>query len=68
MQEVQNLQGEIVTAKEKTQNKKPATWKAYLPAILAIVGAFLMLGLRLEIGAGFISDGALMMVALACYI
>lgn len=68
MQEVQNLQGEIVTSKEKTQDRKPTTWKAYLPAILAIAGAFLMLGLRLQIGAGFISDGALMMVALACYI
>ena len=68
MQEVQNLQSEIVTAKEKTQNTRPTTWKSYLPAILAIVGAFVMLGLRLEIGAGFISDGALMMVALACYI
>ncbi|MET0752118.1 MAG: cytochrome c biogenesis protein CcsA [Pyrinomonadaceae bacterium] len=44
------------------------TWKAYLPAILAIVGAFLMLGLRLEIGSRFIADTALMMLALACYI
>ena len=41
---------------------------AYLPAILAIVGAFVMLGLRLQIGAEFISDTALMMLALACYI
>ena len=68
MQEVQNLQSEIVTSKTKTQNTKPASWKSYLPAILAIAGAFVMLGLRLEIGAGFISDGALMMVSLACYI
>ncbi|MGC2237974.1 MAG: cytochrome c biogenesis protein CcsA [Pyrinomonadaceae bacterium] len=44
------------------------TWKAYLPAILAIIGAFLMLGLRLEIGSRFIADTALMMLALACYI
>ncbi len=44
------------------------TLKAYLPAILAIGGAFLMLFLRLQIGADFISDGALMMIALACYI
>ena len=27
-----------------------------------------MLGLRIEIGTRFVSDGALMMVALACYI
>jgi ABC-type transport system involved in cytochrome c biogenesis permease subunit len=31
-------------------------------------GAFLMLGLRLQMGGNFISDGALMMIALACYI
>ncbi len=44
------------------------SWKAYLPAILAIAGAFLILGLRLQIGAGFVSDTAFMMLALACYI
>ena len=43
-------------------------WKSFIPAILVLIGAFTMLGLRLEIGAGFISDGAMMMVALACYI
>ncbi|MGH9948565.1 MAG: cytochrome c biogenesis protein CcsA [Pyrinomonadaceae bacterium] len=44
------------------------SWRSYAPAIFAVGGAFLMLGLRVEIGAGFISDGALMMIALACYI
>jgi len=43
-------------------------WKSFIPAILVIAGAFTMLGLRLQIGSGFISDGAMMMVALACYI
>src|ERR1043166_4078876 len=41
---------------------------SFAPAILAVVGAFLMLGLRLQIGERFISDAALMMLALACYI
>src|SRR3982750_2841127 len=45
-----------------------ASWTSFLPGILVIVGGFAMLGLRLEIGAAFISDGALMMLALACYI
>jgi cytochrome c-type biogenesis protein CcsB len=45
-----------------------SNWKTYLPAVLVIVGAFTMLGLRIQIGAGFVSDGALMMLALACYI
>lgn len=44
------------------------TWKSYMPAILAIAGGFAMLGLRLQIGGAFISDTALMMLALACYI
>ena len=48
--------------------EKSASWKSYLPAILVIVGAFSMLGLRLQIGTSFISDGAFMMLALACYI
>ena len=43
-------------------------WRNYLPAILAIVGSFVMLGLKLGIGEKFISDGALMMLALACYL
>jgi cytochrome c-type biogenesis protein CcsB len=43
-------------------------WRSFAPAILVVVGAFAMLGLRLQIGGGFISDGALMMLALASYI
>ncbi len=68
MEEVSRLENEIIMAREKTKNSSALNWKGYLPAILAIAGAFLMLGLRLQIGAGFISDGALMMLALACYL
>jgi ABC-type transport system involved in cytochrome c biogenesis permease subunit len=43
--------------------------RSYLPAILAVLGALLMVGLRIQLGEGrFISDGALMMLALACYL
>lgn len=42
--------------------------RSYMPAILVIAGAFLMLGIRIQIGSGLINDGALMMLALACYI
>ena len=45
-----------------------SNWKSFIPAILVIVGSFIMLGLRLQIGASFMSDGALMMLALASYI
>lgn len=51
---------------ERLDNR--TTWRSFLPGILVIVGAFIMLGLRLQIGAAFVSDTAFMMLALACYI
>lgn len=54
--------------KEVDRIQNAASLRSYAPAILAIAGALVMLGLRLQIGAGFIADGALMMLALACYI
>ena len=45
-----------------------SSWRAYLPAILIIAASFAMMFLRFQIGGSFISDGALMMIALACYI
>lgn len=44
------------------------TWKSHLPVALVIAGSLGMLALRLQIGATFINDGALMMLALASYI
>ena len=43
--------------------------RSYLPAILPIVGAIIMALLRYQLGGEhFIEDGALMMLALACYL
>src|SRR3954447_24381500 len=44
------------------------TWLSFAPAALVFLGAFAMLGIRMQVGAAFVSDGALMMLALACYI
>lgn len=55
-------------AKEIYDSELGRGWRTYIPAIVAIVGAFVMLGLRLQFGESFISDGALMMLALASYI
>jgi len=55
-------------AKEIYDSEIGYGWKSYLPAIVAVVGAFIMLGLRLTLSDRFITDGALMMLALACYI
>ena len=68
MEEVSRIQNEIILSNETGKSSGISSWKSYLPAILAIVGAFLVLGLRLQIGPSFISDAALMMIALACYI
>lgn len=45
-----------------------SVWQSYLPAIVALIGSFIFLGLRLQVGPNFMSDGAMMMVALACYL
>lgn len=45
-----------------------SSFTSYLPAILAIGGGLLMLIGRIQIGQGFMSDGSLMMIALACYL
>lgn len=59
---------QVLTANDIFESKTSPAWMSYLPATLAIGGALAMLGLRLQIGDGFISDGALMMIALAAYI
>jgi cytochrome c-type biogenesis protein CcsB len=55
-------------AKEIYDSEIGRGWATYIPAVAAIGGAFVMLGLRLQLGDRFISDGALMMLALACYL
>ena len=59
---------QVLTANEIFEERQVSPWLSYLPAALSIGGAFVMLALRIQIGEGFISDGALMMIALAAYI
>ena len=48
---------------------KNGAWRGYLPAFLALAGSLLIVLLRIRLGGEhFISDGALMMLALACYL
>src|SRR5215210_3689394 len=69
MSEVMN-QPAIASASDSVSDSVPRSpFLSYLPAILVITGALLMVGLRIQLGEGrFISDGALMMLALACYL
>src|SRR2546423_7757928 len=58
-----------MVANEPGHYREGISWASYLPAILPIVGALLLALLRLQVsGERFISDGALMMLALACYL
>ncbi|MDQ3489814.1 MAG: cytochrome c biogenesis protein CcsA [Acidobacteriota bacterium] len=59
---------QVLSADEIYAAKVNRSWTTYIPAVLVFAGAFSMLGLRLQIGSGFVTDGALMMLALACYI
>lgn len=59
---------QVITANEISELKQKRSFTAYMPAILAIVGSLIMLALRIEIGPRFISDSALMMLALAAYL
>jgi cytochrome c-type biogenesis protein CcsB len=63
------LQQSPQLAPENDDLSSAAGLRSYLPAILAVVGSLLMVGLRMQVGGdSFISDGALMMLALACYL
>src|SRR5687767_15143127 len=47
----------------------PESWRSYLPAAIAVAGSVLVVFIRLNVGADrFISDEALMMLALASYL
>jgi cytochrome c-type biogenesis protein CcsB len=59
---------QAISSEQIFQSEIKGSWTTYMPSILAVGGALAMLGLRIQIGGSFISDGALMMIALACYI
>src|SRR4051794_25856385 len=59
---------QVLTADFINEKRPASAVRSYLPAILAIGGAFAMLALRIEIGPRFMTDGSLMMLALASYL
>ena len=65
---MQEVQKNIVFS-EPFENEAPTTWASYMPVVLAVGGAILLTLLRTQVsGERFIADGALMMLALACYV
>jgi ABC-type transport system involved in cytochrome c biogenesis permease subunit len=59
---------QVIVANEIGDVKLSSTWLNQLPTIFAVGGAFLMMFAKFQAGKGFISDEALMMLALASYL
>lgn len=58
----------LVSDEDEQLDRKISTWQSFIPFAIAIVGSFALLLLRINIGSEkFISDGALVMLALASY-
>jgi cytochrome c-type biogenesis protein CcsB len=59
----------LVSDEADETSANASSWQSYLPAGLALFGSIAMLAMRANMGGGhFISDGALMMLALASYL
>lgn len=58
-----------VLVSEGDETEKASNWHSYVPFLISTVGAILLAIVRLNVGGDrFISDGALMMLALAAYL
>ena len=63
------LQPPIIASGEREAKPAMLSWSAHVPAVLAIGGSLALLFIRINVGGErFISDGALMMLALASYL
>ncbi|MFN6963950.1 MAG: cytochrome c biogenesis protein CcsA [Pyrinomonadaceae bacterium] len=68
MEEVTKLGSEVFSRGEAAVDDRSKGALSYLPVILVVAGSLALTAARVEMGPRFISDGALMMLALACYI
>jgi ABC-type transport system involved in cytochrome c biogenesis permease subunit len=59
----------IASGEIEEQTSGISSWRSYIPFAIAILGSFALILLRINMGVErFISDGALMMLALAAYL
>lgn len=59
----------VLASESEPDHSSESNWRSYAPFLIATVGAVLLSLARVAIGGnGFISDGALMMLALASYL
>ncbi len=59
---------QVITAEDISEVTTISKWAKYVPVTFVILGSIGMLFLRLQTGKNFVSDEALMMIALACYL
>lgn len=65
----QEILKQPVIFSDKTERGEITAWRSYIPFIIGLVAPFVFVLFRIYSGgAHFISDGALMMLALACYL
>ena len=65
----QEVLNQPVLVGNEAENEGVSRWRSYLPFAFAVGGSIALLLLRVNLGgASFISDGALMMLALAAYL
>ncbi len=65
----QEVLNQTVLVRDEAENESVSTWRSFTPFAIAIGGSLALLLLRINLGgASFISDGALMMLALAAYL
>jgi cytochrome c-type biogenesis protein CcsB len=63
------LKQPILLSSDESEGENTASFKSYLPAALAVLGAIAFVLVRIFTnGVSFISDGGLMMLGLACYL
>jgi cytochrome c-type biogenesis protein CcsB len=65
----QEVLKQTIIVRDKTENESASVWRSLAPFVLVICGSIGLLLVRINTGgASFISDGALMMLALAAYL
>jgi ABC-type transport system involved in cytochrome c biogenesis permease subunit len=65
----QEILNQPIIISDEKENEGVSNWRSFIPFMIAIFGSIALLLLRISVGGErFIADGALMMIALACYL
>ena len=65
----QEILNQPMIISEEKESDGVSNWRSFIPFMIAIFGSIALVMLRINVGGErFIADGALMMIALACYL